>query len=128
MAFGQWIQNQSWPDVYEAGNVHEKAQIFQNILLESYNKYFPVKEHKVCSEDKAWISKNLKKLDRCRKREFLKHKQSEKWTNLNEKFLKQSKEEKAKYYENMMSDLKTSDPGKWYSKLKTDRDISWRMH
>ena len=60
MAFGQWIQNQSWPDVYEAGNVHEKAQIFQNILLESYNKYFPVKEHKVSSEDKAWIFEKIR--------------------------------------------------------------------
>ena len=52
------------------------------------------------------------------KREFSKKKQSEKWQTMNEEFLEKCSVEKMKYYDNVVSDLKTSNPGKWYSKDK----------
>ena len=94
------------------------AELFQNVLMENYHRYFPTKSLKVCSEDRPWISADLKKLERRVKREFSKHKQSQKWSKLNEDFLAKCSVEKEKYYENMVSELKTSNPGKWYSKLK----------
>ena len=116
--FAQWVENFTWSDVYECSDGHEMAQAFQDILLENYKRCFPTKTMKVCSEDKPWVSAELKKMDRKCKREFFKHKQSQKWSQLNEEFIQKCAIEKQKYYENMVVDLKTSNPGKWYSKLK----------
>ena len=60
----------------------------------------------------------MKKLDRLRKREFYKNKNSPKWERLNTAFLNKSEEEKQKYYSNIVSDLKTSNVSQWYSKVK----------
>ena len=73
---------------------------------------------KVCDEDQAWISKGVKRLDRLRKREFYEHKRSDKWMKLNQQFEEKCKEEKRKYYENIVSDLKSSNISQWYSKVK----------
>ena len=79
---------------------------------------FPKKPLKVCQEDRPWLSPVLKKLDRQVKREFLKHKKSEKWFKLKALFEERCLIEKQKYYDNMVSDLKSSNPGQWYSKIK----------
>ena len=64
------------------------------------------------------MTDKIKELDRLRRREFYKNQKSKKWLKLNENFLKLCDEEKRKYAENIVSDLKTSDPSKWYSKIK----------
>ena len=43
---------------------------------------------------------------------------SKKWSFLNAAYMEKSEEEKAKYYENIVEDLKLSNPSQWYSKLK----------
>ena len=37
---------------------------------------------------------------------------------INSEFMEKCSEEKEKYFTNIVSDLKTSNPSKWYSKLK----------
>ena len=49
-----------------------------------------MKSFKVCSEDRAWISNEVKKLDRSRKREFEKRGKSEKWKYLDNLFQEKS--------------------------------------
>ena len=116
--FSHWIENHTWEEIYICEDGHAMAEIFQNVLLENYWRCFPTKSLKVCEEDKPWISVDLKKLDRKIKREFFKHKRSEKWKNLKDEFEEKSSIEKQKYFQNMVSDLKTSNPGQWYSKIK----------
>ena len=86
--------------------------------MEQFYEIFPLKSFRVCPEDKPWISQHLKVLDRKRKREFFKNHKSAKWERLNNLFLEQFDHEKEKYYANIVHDLKTSNVGKWYSKLK----------
>ena len=117
-SFGQWIINYSWRDLYTCTDVNRKAEILQSVLLEKYYRVFPIKCIKLSRDDKPWVTGNLKKLDRARKREFLKNKASEKWIKLDIEFKKQCENEKAKYFENIVKDLKESNPGQWYSKLK----------
>ena len=88
------------------------------MLMEKIELFFPEKTIKVNEDDKAWISPALKKLDRQRKREYNRNKKSKKWRFLNMQFEEKSKDEKVSYYENMVEDLKTSNPGQWYSKIK----------
>ena len=116
--FGNWIASQTWDPIFDAVTAHEKAEILQNMLLERINLYLPEKTHKITSDDQPWFSQKLKKLDRQLKREYTKHKKSEKWLKLRENFLKLCSDEKANYYRNIVHDLQTSNPGQWYSKLK----------
>ena len=116
--YGQWLSEQTWDTIYGENNCHKKAEIFQNMLLQKYYEIFPLKTLKVCSEDQPWFSKSLKVLDRKRKREFFKNHKSQKWEELNSEFIQKCENEKANYYSNIVQDLKASNPGKWYSKVK----------
>ena len=58
------------------------------------------------------------KIDRKRKREYSKNKRSQKWKDLNDIYQQKLTEAKESYYSNIVEDLKTSNVGKWYSKLK----------
>ena len=58
------------------------------------------------------------KIDRKRKREYSKNKKSQKWKDLNDIYQQKLTEAKESYYSNIVEDLKTSNVGKWYSKLK----------
>ena len=116
--FKAWIEEQRWMEIYTCSDVHDKAVKFQKLLMDNYNKCFPVKSLKICDDDQPWVSKSLKKLDRLRKREFLKHKKSPKWESLNKSFQDKCKEEKQKYYSNIVCDLKQSNISQWYSKVK----------
>ena len=108
--------NQEHLGIYQ--NVHEKAQLFQDTIMSKFYECFPVKIRKFSSDDRPWVTERVKQLDRLQNREFYKNHKSEKWKRLNAEFEQKCETEKKKYYENIVSDLKTSNPSKWYSKLK----------
>ena len=37
---GQWIQSQTWHDVYSSRDVNTKVDIFEKLLIEKINLYF----------------------------------------------------------------------------------------
>ena len=86
--------------------------------MDKYYELFPIKLLRVCPEDQPWISRHLKTIDRKRKREFDKHKNSPKWKKLDKEFNEKAEDEKKNYYTNIVRDLKESNTGKWYSKVK----------
>ena len=112
------MKTEKWEAIYQATTAHEKAAKLQHLVLQKLNTFLPMKKIKICSEDEPWFNFKLKKLDRRRKREYIKHKKSKKWHFLNSKFEEKFSEEKEKYYTNIVEDLKISQPGQWYSKLK----------
>ena len=116
--FSKWVENCDWSAIYECSDANKKAEIFQALLLEKFEECFPLKIIKVSNDDKPWFTSDLKTLDRRRKREFFKNQKSEHWMSLNKLFLERSKAAKAKYYEDMVCDLKESNPRQWHSKLK----------
>ena len=118
LQFAEWIRAEKWETIFQATTAHEKAANLQYLVLQKLNEFLPLKTSKICSEDEPWFNFKLKKLDRKRKREYIKHKKSKKWQYLNSKFEEKCSEEKEKYYINIVEDLKTSQPGQWYSKLK----------
>ena len=116
--FRTWISKHSWENVYNAVTAHSKAEIFQTELLETLNKCLPEKMMTFSSDDQPWMTPELKNLDRKRKRQFQKHRKSERWHFLNSKFEEKCNLVKSNYYKNMIEDLKISNPGQWYSKFK----------
>ena len=90
-SMGQWIQSQSWEEIYRIKCPNIKAQRFEEIIMEKVNFFFPEKSIKLNQNDKPWVDGKLLKLDRARKREYNNNKKSEKWLKLNEEFLERSK-------------------------------------
>ena len=115
---GQWIQSQSWQEIYDLSSPNEKAETFEKMILKKVNLFFPEKSIKVSSNDEPWVDNQLLKIDRQRKREYNKRKRSKHWKELDQAFKERAKTLKEKYYENRVEDLKTSNPGQWYSKIK----------
>ena len=113
-----WFMERTWEDVYSLESAHEKAELFQNILLQKLDEIFPEKISKINSDDQPWISNKLKRMDRRRKRIFRRERKSEKWKNLDKLFKKEMKTSKAKFYQQSVADLKIAKPSKWFSCLK----------
>ena len=113
-----WFIDQTWDQVYQAESAHQKAEIFQNILVQKLDEIFPEKIRKVNSDDQPWISHKLKQMDRKRKRVFHRERRSEKWRHLNKIFKKEMKSAKSKFYQKTVAELKLAKPGQWYTFLK----------
>ena len=96
--FGQWISKFDWSEVYAKETAHEKALLFQNILIEQYNHFFPEKTLKFREDDKPWINHEVKRADRQRRRAWVKDKFSEKYKTLNLSYLNICKKAKETYY------------------------------
>ena len=69
---GKWIVSFNWQQVYEAETAHQKAELFQNILLEKLNTFLPEKIVKFTSEDQVWVTPEIKEISRRKRREFSK--------------------------------------------------------
>ena len=114
----EWLIDEKFEPVFSAISAHDKAEIFQQMLLRKLDECFPLKERKINGDDQPWISSKIKKMDRKRKREYHKHRRSEKWKVLNKLFKTETKRAKKDFYKNNLANLKTQKPSKWYSCLK----------
>ena len=115
---GQWVQSQTWQEIFLQEDVNLKAQKFEEIIMEKVNLFCPEETLKLSENDKPWVDPKLIQLDRQQKREYNKRKRSKKWLKLNQLFQERAEQLKESYYTNMVEDLKISNPGQWYSKLK----------
>ena len=113
-----WIKDQNWSEVYECVSAHEKAEVFQKILVDKLNDFFPEKTRTVRDNDQPWINHKLKQLDRRRKRIYNKEKKSIKWKSADKQFREECKSAKRMFYKKSVEDLKLKQPRQWYSCLK----------
>ena len=114
----EWFIDQGWDEIYSATSTHDKAQLFQNLLVNKMEDIFPIKVMKINSDDQPWMSLKLKKLDRKRKRIYRKERRSDNWKNLEKAFKKEMKSAKSQFYSKTVSELKLKKPGEWYKCLK----------
>ena len=114
----QWLQTETWQELYQKETADEKAEHLHSKLLEKLELYLPEKTVKIRPDDRAWVTSEIKSLDRIQKREYRKHKKSGKWKRLNDKYVEKCKRAKEQYSENIVNDLKQSNPSQWYSKIK----------
>ena len=93
-------------------------EAFENLLHEKLDFFCPVKEVKLSSQDKDFITAELKTIHRQKSREYTKRGKTEKYKELEKRFHTKYKLEAQKYLEKNVSELKESNPGKAYSVLK----------
>ena len=116
--YENWLKQQTWEDVTNAENVHEKAKILQNMSLEAMDRFFPVKEVVFTSDDQPWINSRIKTEIRKRKRIYSRHRKSEAWFKQNKLVSTLVKSAKNIFYKKQIEDCKTARNGQWYAKLK----------
>ena len=114
----QWFEAQDWSQITNIKSVHLKAETLISEVLQQLNKYLPEKVIRVASDDEPWFTQALKKLDRKKRREFNKNRNSQKYKYLSRLYSDQISKAKKKYKRAMIDTIKEAKPGEWYSSLK----------
>ena len=116
--FGRWVAGQDWSELYNKGTVDEKAEFFQEVLLSNFNLFFPEKNVKFHQNDKPWITSEIKRLDRRRKRAWVnKGRNSPEYKILHEQYLTLCKNVKQNFYQKTVKSLKESNISQWYRQI-----------
>ena len=118
ISFGQDIIKHPWDEVLLTKDMNSKVNNFHQTIRTKLDKHFPTKTVKISNLDKKWFTPTLKSLHRKIQREFYKHRQSNKWKDLRRKFKKMKRKSIKSYYSKFVTDLKESEPGKWYRMAK----------
>ena len=84
--FGQWIVSEDWDSISNSVSSTEQVLKFQEMVSNQLDKHFPTKSVRTTQQDKPFITFELKKLDKIKKREYRRHGKSEKYLRLLEKF------------------------------------------
>ena len=116
--FGEWIVNHSWESIGDDLSPTEQAIELEKILNDNLNKFCPEKEMKLGSHDKLFITAELKRLDRQKRREYTKRGKTEKYKSLKQQFDLKYKEEAEKYLNKNLESIRESKPGQIFSVLK----------
>ena len=74
--------SQSWESLAEEMSPTQQATVFEQKMMENLNKFCPEKSMKLSSQDKPFINKELKTIDRRKSREYAKRGKSQKYKNL----------------------------------------------
>ena len=117
-AFGQEITQHGWSEVLKSEKLDDKVTNFHHTIRTLLDKHFPEKQVKISTLDKKWMSPGLKSLHRKVQREFYKHRQSAKWRKLKKKYKRLKRKSIKSFYNNFLTELKKTDPGKWYQMAK----------
>ena len=116
--FHKFMMIHNWSEVLDAESVDDKTENFHKTLAFSMDLYFPEKMIKVSSLDKCWMTPELKQLLRQVQREYFRKRKSQKWKVLKTKFKKLKRKTMKKFYNNFVTDLKETNPSKWYNIAK----------
>ena len=117
--FGQFLSSHDWSEVLEPANVNEKVVAFHNTISTKLDEIFPVKNIALKNNlDKTWMTPELKNLHRKMQREFWKNRKSAKWRQLYLQFKKLKKKNCRQFYDKFVTELKETNPSKWYTMAK----------
>lgn len=96
----------------------EQAENLDSLLLDKLSLFCPMKSMKLSNWDKPFITNDLKKLDRKRKREYIKKGKTLKYYQLKKDFDQLYKKEARKILEKNIESLSSCNPGQPFKILK----------
>ena len=96
-SFGDWIVHENWEAIEKENTVLDQVRIFENLIINNLNKSCPLKECKLSTNDKPFITIELKKIARKKSREYQKRGKTEKYKKLKQMFDSKYKKEATKY-------------------------------
>ena len=116
--FGQWIVTEEWKSIDALDCPSSQAEALDNILMQKLNLYCPIKQIKLSSQDKPYITSDIKKISRQKMREYTKHGKTDKYFNLKYDLKNRLKNASSKFVNNSVEALKLTKPGQFYKMLK----------
>ena len=117
--FGQWITSESFTGINEHLQPTAHAQELQELLMSKLDELCPTQTMRVSIQDKPFINKELKTLNRRKQREYNKNGKSVKYKKLATEFSRKYKAASKSYIRNKVDELKEAEPGKAFSVLKS---------
>ena len=103
----------------EEEDVHQKVTLFHAYPRSLLDKYFPEKSVTISNLDKTWMTPQLKQLLRQVQRERVNNGKVGKFRKLWSKFRRLKIKKRIKNFNSeFVSELKTTNPGRWYSMMK----------
>ena len=116
--FEKAIMSTNWEEIFKNRNINEQVEAFHQILRSNLDEIFPEKVTQMSNLDREWMTPELKQILRAKQREFFKHRKSEKYRRLRTKLKKLKRKTLKELYSKFVSDLKITDPGKWFKMAK----------
>ena len=116
--FGEWIVTEKWTDKKAGMSSTETAVSFEQLVCDKLDQFCPVKEFKLSSQDKPFITSELKHIARMKNREYNKRGKTQKYKELENQFKSKYKIAAEKYLNKNLDELKETKPGQAYSILK----------
>lgn len=116
-AFGRWIQDQSWSEVYESKCTQDKTNAMYSIIKEGMDMHLPTKRIRIHNTDKPWITPHIKKLISERQKAFAQN-DTIKWRKLRNEVKREIEKAKIKYNAERVRGLQKTEPRKWHQRIK----------
>ena len=116
--FVKALASYPWQEKMSNLSPDEQADTFHTFQRQILDTHFPEKTVKISSLDKKWFSPKLKQLHRKMQRAFHKDRKSQNYKSLKRKFKQMKRNAIKRFYEDFVTDLKSTNPAKWYSMAK----------
>lgn len=117
-AFGKWLADINWIDLYRAGSCEHKLNIFQTVISTGLDIFFPSKTVKLHDHDKPWVTPEFKKIIQDRQRAFRQGRSSQ-YRRLRNLANRESKRLKSTFLKKKLDELKVNpDAKKWWQCIK----------
>ena len=116
--FGEWIVQQKWEGLRGDLSPTQQTEVFQSVVLDKLNELCPEKTVRLSTQDKPWVTAEIKQIDRQKSREYQKRGKTLKYKQLEKKFKEKYKSAAKKFLRKNMDELMDCKPGQAYNVLK----------
>ena len=116
--FGQLITAKDWEEVRSKDSPSQQDEALQAVLARMLEVALPTKTVRLRYTDKPYITKEIKVIDRRRRREYDKNGKSQKYLHLTQVYKRKLDKETQKYLNKNVRALMETEPGRAYCILK----------
>ena len=107
--FGSWLAAYDWAVLVQSRGSNRKAEIYQEVMLEALERFFPLVRVRRKTSDCPWINDKIRGLITDRKEIYGREGKSDKWRNLRDHILNRIAKRKENYLESQRSVLLVND-------------------
>ena len=103
-AFGRWLTNYNWSNLYHTASCEQKLELFQDVISTGLDHFLPCKVVKIHDRDKPWITPSYKQLIKSRQKAFF-QKDDKLYHQLRNRAFREGKKLKSAFLRNKLEHL-----------------------
>ena len=112
------LANFDWNVLNDFSSISDKMYFFQTTILGMFRECFPLKRKRIFTQNEPFMNDVILKLRRKKRREFHKHRMSEKYIQLDQRYRELLSKSMKSFYKRRVKSLRTSNPRAWYRNIK----------